>query len=602
MTAALNPPIVGTPIEPAFLGVERSARGFRWVERLSPATASMALAISQRHGVPELLGRVLAGRGVDAHTFSAHFDPKLRDLLPDPASLQDITKAAERFAEAMLRSERIAIFGDYDVDGGASAALIRRFLAAHGQEATIYIPDRLTEGYGPSEAALSALAEEGATLILTVDCGTTSGRAIEAAAAKGVDVIVIDHHQADETLPPAFAIVNPNRQDDLSGQGHLAAAGVVFLFLIETLRALRQKQFYANGPAPDLLGLLDLVALATICDVVPLKGVNRAFVAQGLKVLATRHNPGLRALADVARLERAPNCYSLGFVLGPRINAGGRVGASSLGAELLATDDDIAARALAEKLEAMNMERRAIEARLLEEAIALAEQESGRGRPFLWACGDGWHKGLLGLVASRLTERFNLPAFATSWGADGYGIGSARSIAGTDLGRIIRAAVQDGILERGGGHALAAGFRLEKKREADWLSFLETHLTAPVAAAASSRRLAIDGALSARGATIEMLDLLDRAGPYGAAYPEPRFVLPAHRVQRLRAIGDKHLRCTLVAPDGGRVEACAFRVAETPLASLLADGEVLHVAGTLRRDNWNGRDSVEFLIEDAAAA
>ena len=371
VTAALKLPATVGPSP--FLGVERSVRGYRWVERLDPSRALVAAAISQGHGLPELIGRVLAARGADAHTAARYLDPSLRSLLPDPARFQDMEKAAARFAAAIAKAEPIAVFGDYDVDGAASVALIERFLRAHGQSVATYIPDRLTEGYGPSPESLAGLAKEGARLILTVDCGTTAGPAISAANDAGAEVIVIDHHQADEALPPAYAVLNPNRQDDLSGQGHLAAAGVVFLFLVASARALRRQGFYGATPEPDLLGLLDLVALATVCDVVPFKDVNRAFVAQGLKVLRLRHNQGLRALADAARIDAAPNCYSLGFVLGPRINAGGRVGASSLGARLLATDDDIEARGLAAKLEAFNAERKAIEERMLEEAFASAE-------------------------------------------------------------------------------------------------------------------------------------------------------------------------------------------------------------------------------------
>ena len=381
MTAALKYP--SPEFAGALLGVEQSARGFRWVERLDPGRTLVATSIAQANGLPELLGRVLAARGAEAHTAARYLDPSLRTLLPDPARLQDMEKAAERFASAIKAQEPIAVFGDYDVDGAASVALIERFLRAHGQSPTTYIPDRLTEGYGPSPAALEGLAKDGARLILTVDCGTTSDTAIAAANAAGADIIVIDHHQADDALPPAFAVINPNRQDDLSGQGHLAAAGVVFLFLVAATRALRREGFYRNHPEPDLLSLLDLVALATVCDVVPLREANRAFVAQGLKVLRLRHNQGLRALADAARIDAAPTCYTLGFILGPRINAGGRIGASSLGARLLASDDEIEARTIAAKLEALNTERRAIEERMLEEAFALAETslEVDAGRP-----------------------------------------------------------------------------------------------------------------------------------------------------------------------------------------------------------------------------
>ncbi|MET0840944.1 MAG: single-stranded-DNA-specific exonuclease RecJ, partial [Methyloceanibacter sp.] len=465
MTAALKLPATVGPSP--FLGVERSVRGYRWVERLDPSRALVAAAISQGHGLPELIGRVLAARGADAHTAARYLDPSLRSLLPDPARFQDMEKAAARFAAAIAKAEPIAVFGDYDVDGAASVALIERFLRAHGQSAATYIPDRLTEGYGPSPESLAGLAKEGARLILTVDCGTTAGPAISAANDAGAEVIVIDHHQADEALPPAYAVLNPNRQDDLSGQGHLAAAGVVFLFLVASVRALRRQGFYgAARPEPDLLGLLDLVALATVCDVVPFKDVNRAFVAQGLKVLRLRHNQGLRALADAARIDAAPNCYSLGFVLGPRINAGGRVGASSLGARLLATDDDIEARGLAAKLEAFNAERKAIEERMLEEAFASADAAlaGDPGLPLLFLAAEGWHKGLLGLVAGRVAERFRLPSFVSSLEPDGFATGSARSIASVDLGAAVRGAVHEGLLVNGGGHAMAAGFKLERAK------------------------------------------------------------------------------------------------------------------------------------------
>jgi single-stranded-DNA-specific exonuclease len=604
MTAALTYKTADFAASSAYLGVERSARGLRWVERLDPARASTALAIAQAHGLPELIGRLLAARGADASTLSHYLDPSLRHLLPDPASLQDMERGAERFAHAIRASEPIAVFGDYDVDGAASVALIQRFLRAHGQEAATYIPDRLTEGYGPTPASMTALAEEGATLIITVDCGTAASPAIEAANARGVDVIVVDHHQADEVLPQAFAVLNPNRQDDLSGHGHLAAAGVVFLFLVATARALRSSAAHAQNAEPDLLALLDLVALATVCDVVPLKGVNRALVAKGLKVLQHRRNAGLRALADVARIDAAPTCYTLGYILGPRINAGGRVGASGLGAKLLATDDESEARVIAAKLEALNTERKVIEERMLAEAFALAESAIEIGRPFIWLAADGWHKGLLGLVAGRVAERFALPTFVTAWEPDGEGTGSARSIASVDLGRVVRDAVQDGLLSKGGGHAMAAGFKLDRRKEDDVQAMLGQRLAVPVAAATASRPLAIDGALSSGAVNVELMELLERAGPYGAGHPEPRFVFPTHRLSRVRIVNDEHVRCTLVAANGARLEAAAFRVGDTPLAKLLRNGEgkPLHLAGHLRRDNWNGRDGVELIVEDAAEA
>ena len=604
MTAALKYQMVEGESPRALFGVEHSARGRRWVERLEGARALAATAISQAHGLPELLGRVLAARGAETHTVSRYLDPSLRTLLPDPARLQDMERAAERFASAIKGAEAIAVFGDYDVDGAASVALIERFLRAHGQNAATYIPDRLTEGYGPTPAALTGLAKDGARLILTVDCGTTAEAAIAAANAAGAEIIVIDHHQADEALPPAFAVLNPNRQDDLSGQGHLAAAGVVFLFLVATTRALRRDGYYRDRAEPDLLSLLDLVALATVCDVVPLKDANRAFVAKGLKVMRLRHNQGLRALADVARIDEAPTCYTLGYILGPRINAGGRVGASSLGARLLGCDDEIDARAIAAKLEALNTERRAIEERMLEEAFAHAEASlaAAPDRPLLFIAAEGWHKGLLGLIAGRIADRFHLPAFVTALEPDGTATGSARSIAAVDLGAAVRAAVQDGLLLKGGGHAMAAGFKLERRKQEAVQAFLLERLAKPVAQAVAIRHLAIDGALSAGGANKELMDLLDRAGPYGPGHSEPRFVFPAHRLSRVRSMKDLHIRCTLQAADGSRIEACAFRVADTPLGTLLLKGEglPLHVVGHLRRTSWQGRESVELMIEDAA--
>lgn len=588
----------------ALLGVEQSARGYRWVERLDGGRTLAATAISQAHGLPELLGRVLAARGAEPHTVSRYLDPSIRMLLPDPARLQDMEKAAGRFAAAVKAREPIAVFGDYDVDGAASVALVERYLRAHGQSAVTYIPDRLTEGYGPSPAALAGLAKDGARLILTVDCGTTGEAAIAAANETGAEVIVIDHHQADEALPRAFAVLNPNRQDDLSGQGHLAAAGVVFLFLVATTRVLRLEGFYRDRAEPDLLGLLDLVALATVCDVVPLKDANRAFVAQGLKVLRLRHNQGLRALADAARIDEAPTCYTLGFILGPRINAGGRIGASSLGAKLLALDDEVEARAIAARLEALNAERRAVEEHMLEEAFAHAKAALAHcpDRPLFFLSAEDWHKGLLGLIAGRVAERFRRPTFVAALEPDGTATGSARSIASVDLGAAIRAAVHEGLLIKGGGHAMAAGFKLERSKQDGLEAFLLGRLARPVAQAMSVRELAVDGALSAGGANIELMNLLDRAGPYGPGHPEPRFVFPAHRLSRVRSVKEAHVRCTLRASDGARIEACGFRVTDTSLGKLLLKGEglSLHIAGHLRRTSWQGRESVELMIEDAA--
>jgi len=589
----------------AFLGVTASARGFMWRDRLDAAAAKTAAAISQRHGLPELLGRVLASRAVTLEDVPTALDPTIKALMPDPSTVRDMDKGAARLADAVMRNERIAVFGDYDVDGACSAALMQRFLAAHGRSARIYIPDRMTEGYGPNRDAIEALVREGAKLIVTVDCGTTGVEPLAAAGALGADVIVVDHHQADERLPDVTAVINPNRQDDLSGLGNLCAAGVTFMLLIATARELRRRGFYgAACPAPDLLSLLDLVALATVCDVVPLKGLNRAYVTKGLQVMRQRRNTGLKALADAAGLAVPPTPYHLGFVLGPRINAGGRIGDSAAGARLLATDDEVEAARIAVLLDRLNRERKAIEARMLEEAIAYAEQllEADPDLPLLLIAGEGWHKGVVGLVASRLTERFHRPTCVIAWDEAGQGTGSLRSIDGVDIGAAVRAAVAAGHLGKGGGHAMAAGLTVPR----DGLEGLRAFLSGRLAQASRSARaivsLDIDGALTPATVTDEFLDLIERAGPYGQGHPQPRFAFPAHRVKFAKVVGEAHLRCVLEAGDGSRLDAVAFRAASQPLGDVLlaSSGLPLHVAGHLRRDTWGGRNRRELVIEDVA--
>ncbi|MFN3746591.1 MAG: single-stranded-DNA-specific exonuclease RecJ, partial [Hyphomicrobiaceae bacterium] len=436
-----------SPDAQAFLGVTSSARGFTWRERLSPGAANMATAISQQHGLPELLGRVLAARGITLDEVPNVLEPTIRALMPDPSTLNDMDKAARRLADAIVRRERVAVFGDYDVDGACSAALMRRFLLAHGLDAAMYIPDRMFEGYGPNVRAIQGLVENGAQLIITVDCGTTSFEALAPQHRGRTDVLVIDHHQADEQLPEVNAVVNPNRQDDLSGLGHLCAAGVVFMLLVATTRELRQRGVYENaGPPPDLLSLLDLVALATVCDVVPLQTLNRAYVTRGLEVMRQRQNVGLRALVDAAGLNQPPTPYLLGFVLGPRINAGGRIGDAALGARLLSLDDETEAARIAVQLDRLNRERKAIETQMLEEAAAEADRliDEMPDLPLLVVASDRWHKGVVGLVASRLVERFGRPACVIAWEEGGLGTGSLRSISGVDIGSAVRAAAAKG--------------------------------------------------------------------------------------------------------------------------------------------------------------
>jgi single-stranded-DNA-specific exonuclease len=587
----------------AALGVAASARGFMWRERLDRADEGTALAISQRYALPELLGRVLVARGLGLDDVPVALDPTVKALMPDPSTLRDMDVAAARLADAVARRESVAIFGDYDVDGACSCALLARFLAAHGPKPRIYIPDRMTEGYGPNAPAIEALARDGATLIVTLDCGTTSVEALAAASALGVDVVVVDHHQADERLPEVAALVNPNRQDDVSGLGHLCAAGVTFMLLVAVARELRRR----SGGAPvaiDLLEMLDLVALATVCDVVPLRGLNRAYVARGLEVIRQRRNIGLKALADAAGLAVPPTAYHLGFVLGPRINAGGRIGDAGLGARLLALGDETEAARIAVLLDKLNRERKAIETQMLEEAMVRADAclEDDPDVPILIVASEGFHKGVVGLVASRLVDRFHRPACVIAWDEHGLGTGSLRSIDGVDIGAAVRAAVVAGHLAKGGGHTMAAGLSVAHERLADLQAFLSERLAATTRVARSTRALHIDGALTPANVTDELMSLIERAGPFGQGNPEPRFAFPAQRVKFAKVVGGAHVRCVLEGGDGARLDAVAFRSAEQPVgaALLAASGLPLHVAGHLRRDTWNGRDRRELVIEDVA--
>src|SRR5579871_3588644 len=480
-----------------FLGVTHSLTGRRWVDRVDGRGANTARAIAQRHGIPDIVARVLAGRGIGAEAAPGFLAPALRVLMPDPSVLTDMDRAAARIADAVVGGGRIAVFGDYDVDGATSVALFARFLRHQGNDPILYIPDRIFEGYGPNIEALRKLAAAGATLIIAVDCGSTSFEALAAARDLGLDVVVLDHHQLGSALPPAAALVNPNRQDDLSGLTQLAAVGVAFLTVVAVNRELRQRGWYAERAEPDLLAWLDLVALGTICDVVPLTGLNRAFVAKGLMTMARRGNRGLAALADVARLGGAPAPYHLGFVLGPRINAGGRIGDAALGARLLAGDDPAECERIAAELDRLNQERQAIEAVMLAEACAEAEAEigSGEGPAVLVTASRRWHPGVVGLIASRLKDRFHRPAVAIAFQPNGLGSGSGRSIAGVDLGHAIRAAVDRGLLLKGGGHALAAGLTIEEPRLGELRAYLEAALAGSVHHSAEAEGLPVDAAL-----------------------------------------------------------------------------------------------------------
>ncbi len=593
------------PVQRAFLGVERSVSGNRWISRLDQAGQNRALAIAQTHGLPELIARVLAGRGVGQDEAMAFLDPTIRGLMPDPHLLTDCEKAAQRLLHAIRKGETVAIFGDYDVDGAASSALLYRFLTHFGVPASIYIPDRIFEGYGPNPTAINQLIDNGATLIVTVDCGSTSFESLEAARARNIDVVVIDHHQVAHELPHCHALVNPNREDDLSGQGHLCAAGVVFMVLVAALRLLREAGD-SRVRSIDLLAWLDIVALATVCDVVPLKGLNRAYVVKGL--IAARHqgNLGLAALFRKAGLNGPVTPYHFGFLIGPRINAGGRIGDAALGARLLTLDDGGEAEAIAAKLDELNRERQAMEAAMLQEAEAeaLAEYGNGDGASVIVTARENWHPGIVGLIASRLKDKFRRPAFAIAFDPMGKGTGSGRSINGFDMGRMVRAAVDAGLLVKGGGHAMAAGLTVERNNLGKLRAFFTEKAEKQVAGLVANETLKIDGALGASGATVELIDRLETAGPYGSGHPQPVFALPSHRLRDSRLVGQSHIKITLEAQDGGRVDGIAFRAAETPLGELLMSsrGAQIHVAGTLGADHWQGSRRVQLRVTDAAKA
>jgi single-stranded-DNA-specific exonuclease len=590
-----------------FLGVENSATGRAWRDRLDERGAVRALDIAQRHELPELLARILAGRNIEADAVAAFLDPTIKHAMPDPHVLTAMKEAAERIADAVTRGESVAIFGDYDVDGATSAALLARYLRQCGLAPLIHIPDRLFEGYGPNVEAVRALAERGATLLVCVDCGTTSIEPLVEAKKLGLDTVVIDHHQADEELPPAVAIVNPNRRDDLSGLGHLAAVGLTFMTVVALNRVLRGRGFWQAGHSePDLLALLDDVALGTVADVVPLIGLNRAFVAKGLIALRRRERAGHVSLMDVARLTGPPEAWHLGFLLGPRINAGGRIGRADLGVKLLLEDDPIEAAKIAGELDRLNQERQAIEQGTLAQAEAEASAALGleeKGAVVVTAA-EGWHPGVVGIVAGRLKEKFGRPAFAIALEPGGIGTGSGRSIAGVDIGRAVRRAVTEGLLLKGGGHAMAAGVTLRKGALAELRAFLEATLGADVETARRSSGLMIDGAVTAAAANAELIAMIERAGPFGSGNPEPVIALPAHTVTYAEDVGQAHVRVRLKSADGSGLNAIAFRAAGQKLGVALRNsrGQRVHAAGTFALDRWQGEERVQFKLTDIAPA
>jgi single-stranded-DNA-specific exonuclease len=576
----------------SYLNVEQSLTGRRWIGP-TPEADRLAEAMVQETHLPLPLARVLVSRGVAPSQAAEFLEPTLRALLPDPHALKDMEKAARRFLAAVAGGEKIAVFADYDVDGGSSAALLIVWLRAMGREATLYIPDRIDEGYGPNVPAMAGLARDH-SLIVCVDCGTLSHEPV--AAAKGADVVILDHHLGAETLPPALAVVNPNRQDEDGALGHLCAASVVFLMLVEANRQLRAT----SVQGPDLMALLDLVALATVADVAPLVGVNRALVRQGLKVMARRDRPGLKALADVARMDQAPSAYHLGFLLGPRVNAGGRIGAADLGARLLSCTDPAEAEALAARLDALNTERREIENRVRDAALAQAE-ERGFDAPLVWAAGAGWHPGVVGIVAARLKEATNRPAVVI--GLDGgIGKGSARSITGVDLGAAVQRVAAEGLFLKGGGHKMAAGLTVAEDQLEPAMARLSELLARQGAGAGGPRDLRLDGLLMPGAATPQLIEEIDKAGPFGQGAPAPRFAFPAMEIRAPRRIGENHLRFTFSDGMGARIDAVSFGAFDGPLGPVLSDpgANRFHLAGRLEINTWGGRAKVQLRLEDAA--
>lgn len=584
-----------TPDKPAFLNIATSATGRRWVgpsieeDRLAEAMAQ----ITKLHAP---LCRTLVKRGVAAEDASTFLAPTLRDLLPDPHDLRDMEKAAQRFLHAVKSKQRIAVFADYDVDGGTSAALLICWLRDMGLKSTLYIPDRIDEGYGPNNEAMAALAKDH-DLIICVDCGTLSHGPI--AAAVGADVIVLDHHLGGDTLPDCVAVVNPNRQDESGDLGHLCAAGVVFLMLVEANRQMKAS----GAQGPDLMSALDLVALGTVADVAPLIGVNRAFVRQGLTVMGRRGRIGITALSDVAGMNEAPNSYHLGFLLGPRVNAGGRIGKADLGARLLATDDRNEASALAGMLDQLNTERREVESAVRDLAIEQAEAR-GYDAPLVWAAGKNWHPGVVGIVASRLKEASNRPSVVIGIDEDGMGKGSGRSVTGIDLGAAIQRLASEGLLIKGGGHKMAAGLSVEGDKIEAAMARLGELLAKQGSDKIGPADLKLDGVLMPAAATVELVNQIEQAGPFGAGAPAPRFVFPDVQILFAKTVGANHLKITFGDGLGKRIDSISFGAMDGPLGPMLTNhnGARFHLAGRLEINTWQGRQSVQLRLEDAAPA
>lgn len=577
-----------------------SLTGRQW--KVRDYDARTAQAIAQQYELPNTLAALIASRGYDKITAADYIDPKLRSLLPDPLMLKDMATAVARTYQALKAGEAITVYGDYDVDGATASALLRRYLKAIGIPCGLYIPDRIDEGYGANAQALESLKQQGTGLVLMVDCGTNAFEALEHAAAVGLDVIVLDHHTAEAALPPAVAIVNPNRLDQDLGKNtdlkYLCAAGVAFLFCVALNRELRQQGFFTDKqPEPDMRQFIDLVALGTVCDVMPLKGLNRAFVKLGFEVAAKHSNKGIHALREVAGVYGPLTSYHFGFMLGPRVNAGGRVGLATLGSDLLTTEDALHAQTLAKELHTLNQQRQDIEKQVLAQAIDQIEREALHERALIMVHGEGWHPGVIGIVASRLKEKFHKPTCVVSFDQE-VGKGSGRSITGVEMGTAMHNAVHAGLLEKGGGHAMAAGFTVHAAHYEAFYTFLDSAF-APLVAKATPT-LNLDGALSLQGITSDFIKSLSLLEPFGQGNPAPHFALTYVRPVYTQPVGENHLRVELADESGKRLKAMAFRAVGTPLgdALLKPNAPYCHLAGTLKSDVWNGREQITFIIED----
>ena len=589
------------PAQQGGLAVEKSVLGKKWV--FAPYDARLAAGIAQTYNLPDIVSRILVSRGVGFDDVQEFLNPTLKAQLPDPSTLKDMDKAAKRIANAIMNNEKVAVFGDYDVDGATSSALLKRFFRAQGRDLRVYIPDRIGEGYGPNVAAMVKLRDEGIKVLITVDCGITAFEPLAAGTAAGLDIVVLDHHRAEAQLPPAHAIVNPNRLDCTSGLGQMAAVGVTFLTIIAVNRLLRTLGWYTvNRPEPRILNWLDIVALGTVADVVPLTGINRAFVAQGLRIMSLRQNPGLSALSEVAGVSEPPNTFHAGFVFGPRVNAGGRVGEAELGWRLLSTEDSLEARMIANKLHQYNLERKGIEDHVLEDAIA--QLESGpRDEMVIMAGGDGWHAGVIGIVAARIKEKYNRPACVVAFDDKGIGKASCRSVSGIDLGAAVIAAKEHGLLIAGGGHKMAAGFTVARHKFEELGEFLNRHVLDQLNGQPFAPELRLDGMLSAHALTLDLVEKLSMLAPFGSGHSEPRFVLSEVKIIKPTVVGEKHVSCFIQDSSGGTsVKGIAFRALDTALGEMLlkAGPKPLLLAGHATINNWQGRKSVNFQIIDAA--